>query len=510
MTSLQTLKHSRILTSGPIAALLMCIGITWISSFLVNFFAPLNIVMIYLCGVVFIAYFFGRTSAFFASFLSVSFFDYFFVNPHFSIAVDELQYVFTFIVMFMVGILIGDLTARAKYQAEKATRSEQQMAELFDIAKSLSREYSLDALLNIAAESVKRTLGFTPDIYLKLPAHSELTRVFDGSAGSDSQIALTCFNTHKPLGSGFTPFFEQALQYYPIESNQRSVGVLVLRIEDHLSQLSTEQQQLINTQILLFQAALERHLLSEENAATRLNHETEKVRNTLLAGLSHDLRTPLTILFSQVEMLLPAIPVENQTALTLANTMRYQVANLTRLVMNILDMAKAESEGISLRKEWQSIEEIIGGALRQLQIQLESHPLELSIPTNTPLVYCDAILLERVMTNLLENSCKYADAGSPISVSVISDNQSMCVQVKNIGPAIPQANLFSIFKKFTRGQSESTIPGVGLGLSLCQTIIEAHDGQIWVDNLKPEGVCFQFKLPLPPMPQLEFDEEEIG
>ena len=489
---------------GPIAAVFLCVSITFFATFLVNYFAPLNIVMIYLCGVVFIAYFFGRFSAFLASFLSVSCFDYFFVNPHFSIAVDELQYVFTFIVMFMVGILIGDLTARAKSQAEKAHASEQRALQLFRMANALSAGVTVHDLIQRSVPYFQTTTGFLPDIYLI--HETGLSLVFSGDANSEQPLAEKSWETKSKSGCGVSQFFEQPVQYLPIGLNDRCDGVIAVKINDQLNSLPSELQQHLETQVLLLATAIERLRLTDENAQSKLNHETEQLRSTLLAGLSHDLRTPLTILFSQAEMLVTSLPLDDRPLLKLASSIRHQIANLTRLVSNILDMAKAESEGIQLRKEWQSLEEIIGSAIRLLQVQLETRHLSVNMGSSVPLIFCDAVLIERVISNVLENACKYSLDEHPITLTVENTDSELTVTIWNSGSILPLGQEDQLFNKFTRGMNESNISGVGLGLALCRSIIHAHQGTITAHNSLGGGVEVIFTLPILPMPRLESEE----
>jgi two-component system sensor histidine kinase KdpD len=264
-----------------------------------------------------------------------------------------------------------------------------------------------------------------------------------------------------------------------------------------------EQQRLLDTYALLISVALERLKLARVAETAKLQRETERLRNALLAALSHDLRTPLTVLFAQAEILMQSLALEQSPHIQQANAIRTQVLGTTRLVNNLLDMARLESEGVHLRKEWQSLQEIAGSALATLNIPLTGHPLNINIPSDLPLLHCDGVLIERVLVNLLENSCKYAGDGITIGIDVTEFKDVLQVTVWNLGPELPVGKEKLIFDKFARGEKESSIPGIGLGLAICRAIVETHGGTIWAENRDGGGVNFHFTLPLQPLPELE-------
>ncbi len=488
--------------AGCIAALLICAGITLLSTLLVNFFDPLNIVMLYLLGVVFVAFYFGKLSASFAAVINVISFDYFFVIPHFSFAVNDLQYIFTFIVMLLVGLLIGFLTAKARTEAQKAQRGEAQARTLFAMANELSAALTVKDVLRIAEQFIAGSLNHVPEIYL-CDDENHLFLVQDKALQSDYAVAALSFSMRKKAGCGVELFYEKPLQYIPLATPSRILGILVIELDSARLSLLPEQEQLIDTQALLIASALERIVLAAETGLAKLHNEKEKLRNTILAALSHDLRTPITVLFAQSELLVQSLAQTNENVLAQANKLRFQVSHISRLVSNLLDMARLESEGIHLRKEWQSMQEMIGGALATMKIQLEEHPLTVSVPADLPLVFCDAVLIERVIVNLLENGCKYAGENEALGIDVTTDAEGIKTTIWNNGPSLAAGKETEIFEKFSRGVKESPISGVGLGLAICKTIIETHGGRIWAENRVPTGVSFHFTLPVQALPDLE-------
>jgi two-component system sensor histidine kinase KdpD len=214
------------------------------------------------------------------------------------------------------------------------------------------------------------------------------------------------------------------------------------------------------------------------------------------------LRTPLTALSGLAESLCmqPGQMTPDQSAM--AQAMRDQAHRTSDLVTNILDMARLQSGQVRLKRDWQALEEIVGGAIKAREGLLAAHRIVTDLPADLPLVECDALLIERVLVNLLENAAKYTPAGSTITVAARPDGATLWVEVSDDGPGLPPGKEAAVFQKFMRGASESNIPGLGLGLAICRTIVEAHGGRITAENrpAPDTGARFRFTLPLKEAP----------
>ena len=166
-------------------------------------------------------------------------------------------------------------------------------------------------------------------------------------------------------------------------------------------------------------------------------------------------------------------------------------------------MARLQAGRVRLRKDWQSLEELVGSAVRMLEQPLRDHPLRLALDPELPLINCDAVLIERVLINLLENAAKYTPTDTAIGITASAATDRLSVEVWDEGPGLPAGREQALFEKFTRGQAESAVPGVGLGLAICRVIVEAHGGQIQAATRAAGGASFVFTLPLEPPPPLE-------
>jgi two-component system sensor histidine kinase KdpD len=285
----------------------------------------------------------------------------------------------------------------------------------------------------------------------------------------------------------------------------RTRGVLVIQPQVRRKLLIPEQRQHLDTFATLAAIALERvHYV--DVARTALVHvESEKLRNSVLSALSHDLRTPLTALVGLSESLASSTPPLSPQQQELTQGLRDVSMRLSTLVTNLLDMARIQSGAMTLNLQWQPIDEVIGSALRACAFQLQDRKIETSLPHDLPLVCFDATLMERVLCNLLENAAKYTPPGASIRIGAAVEGERLRVTVDDNGPGIPAGREADIFEKFVRGLRESSTPGVGLGLSICRAIVQAHGGTIEAARSPEGGASLRFTLPLgtpPAMPEL--------
>ena len=231
--------------------------------------------------------------------------------------------------------------------------------------------------------------------------------------------------------------------------------------------------------------------------ARTLAMESERLRNSLLAALSHDLRTPLTAVVGMSETLAQALRREGSAHAATAQTITEQSLRTAQLVSNLLDMARLQAGSVTLRWDWQSLEELAGSAIRSVESALAAHPVRVELPADLPLLYGDAVLLERVLANLFENAAKYSPAGTPITLTAHLEGPLMVIEVADEGPGLPGNDAEDLFRKFTRGDKESSTPGVGLGLAICRAIVQAHGGSISAANRPPpaHGAVLRWTLP---------------
>lgn len=445
-----------------------------------------NIVMLFLLAVVGVALRHGRGPAALASVVSVGLFDFFFVQPYSSFAVTDVQYLLTFAVLLGVGLLIGQLTAGLRAQAETSTRREADARGLYEFARELSSALLPEQILQAAITFLHAAFGARCALYvLKLDDRLHLAAAPDAAMGTlEPALAQWVYDHGKPAGAGTGTLSNSPLLYLPLEGPMRVRGVLVLQAAGEPLYARPEARRQAEAYATLIAIALERQHYVEVAQQALVNVESEKLRGSLLAAVSHDLRTPLTSLMGMAE----ALSRGSGDAASQAIAIRDQARRMHTMVVNLLDMARLQHH-TPIQREWQSIEELVGAALAGTREALAGHTVRVEPLSALPLIECDAVLIERVLCNLLENAAKYTPAGSAITVSAEAREGELRVCVSDEGPGVPAGSEARIFQKFTRGDSESATPGVGLGLAVCEAIIAAHQGRIWVEPGVPRGAA---------------------
>ena len=490
---------------------LACMAVTLLSIPLAEHFDRSNIVAIYILSVVLIAVRFGRGAAAFAAVLSVCSFDFFFVPPRFSFAVSDVQYILTFIIMLAVGLITGQLTAGLRFQARVAAHREERAGSLYEIARDLSGAVQIDQVVRISDESIERT--FRASAALLLPnAAGQLTHTSsrpDAALAVDIGIAQWAFDKGQPAGFGTDTLPGSEVLYVPLRAPTHARGVLAVKARNRRLLRIPEQRQLLDTFAALIAIALERvhYVEVAQDAVVRM--ESERLRNSLLAALSHDLRTPLTVLVGLAESLALTKPPLSAAQLETAEAIQDEARRMSTLVSNLLDMARIESGEVKLNLQWQPFEEVVGSALNAARGMLKQHVLEVHIPRDLPLVRIDALLIERVLVNLLENASKYTPPGSRISLAAEVIGEQLSVSVSDNGPGLAVGREEAVFQKFTRGERESATPGVGLGLAICRAIVESHQGRITATRRPGGGAQFTFTLPLGHPPPAAEEAEAV-
>lgn len=479
-------------------------GITAIlAALLLRIFDPSNIVMVFLLAVVGISIRFGRGPGAWAAALSVLLFDFFFVAPRFSFSVSDVQYLFTFALMLLIALIIGQLAAKLRFEATIANIRERRAQALATLSKELSGALTVEQVVEIANRHVSGT--FNAAVALLLPSSQEKTKVAGTSSSRpviDTAVAQWVYDHQLPAGLGTHTLSAALSHYLPLNAPMRIRGVLVLQVNDLLMLNEPEEKRLLDTFAAQIVLALERVHYVEVAQDALVSMEGERLRNSLLSAISHDLRTPLTALVGLASTLAGSnLPENSQKELALA--IQNEAQQMTELVTNLLDMARLQAGGMKLKRDWQSMEEIVGSACTQLHRVMATKKLVISIPPNLPLCECDPILIQRVIVNLLDNAAKFTPASSTISVSAVAGNNEMMIVIEDNGPGLPASQETRVFDKFARGEIESNKPGVGLGLALCKAIVEAHGGNISAENRASGGARFIVTLPLgvAPMPE---------
>jgi len=486
---------------GYAAALAACVLTALLCTPLVGVLELSNIVMLFLLAVVGVALRHGRGPAVLAALLGVGLFDFFFVPPRFSFAVSDVQYLVTFAVMLVVALVIGQLTAGLKRQAESATQREHRVRSLYEMARDLSAALLPEQVADIGARFVAAEFGARSTL-LAADEHDHLQALPGGAAPVDLGVAQWAYDRGEPAGRGTDTLPASACLVLPLKAPMRTRGVLALE-PGPPRVLGPDQRRLLDTCASLLAISLERiHYIDVAQKST-LQIESERLRNSLLSAISHDLRTPLAALVGLADTLglNPTAGAQRE----IAAAIRQSALRMNALVNNLLDMARLEAGAVQLNRAWLPLEEVVGSALAAEAPLLAGRPVSVKLAEDLPLLELDAVLIERVFANLLENAAKYTPAGSALAISARVAGDQVRIEIDDHGPGLPRGREQAIFEKFERGAKESATPGVGLGLAICRAIVQAHGGRIDGENRERDGQVsgarFVITLPLGQPPQ---------
>ncbi|WP_253896355.1 sensor histidine kinase [Burkholderia thailandensis] len=510
----------------------ICALITGVANLLQGHLDLTNLVMLYLLGVVFSAVRLGRGPGVVQSFLSVAAFDYFFVPPRMSFSVTDTQYLLTFFGMLLTSLVISHLTSSLTRGATIAQRRERRTSAMYAMARELGAALTAEQIVEIGSRHVSevfraRVAILLPDsgdkIQQKIENPDEAVTIT--GAALDIDVGQWVYDQQKPAGHGTDTLPAATALYLPLKAPMRTRGVLAVVTKDPGELEVPEQQRMLDAFAAQIALAVERVHYVEIARDALVNMESERLRNSLLSAISHDLRTPLTAIVGLSSMLANARGGGSSAREDeLVESIHDEALRMTGIVTNLLDMARLQAGSLQLKRQWSLLEETVGAALAACKRVLARHPARVRLPADLPLLQTDAVLMERLFANLFENAAKYTPLDTPIEIGaerIVDDSRPFVrVFVDDHGPGLPAGMEARIFEKFTRGEKESATPGIGLGLAICRAIVDAHGGKIGALNRlgpdgKVEGARFWFTLPVdtpPPEPGAGDDapDDEAG
>jgi two-component system sensor histidine kinase KdpD len=472
--------------------------------------AETNVVMLFLAGVVYVAARLGRGPAVAASIASVLIFDFVFVPPRLTFAVGDSEYLITFGVMLGIGLLISELTSRLQAQLAASQQQEHRTAQLFRMTRQLSELSGSDFLVRTAGRQLQEVFGGEVVLFLREPPAALSIRF-----GEDTEIAQQPINevvahwvmTNGRLpGAGTDTLPNATALFVPLAGSQDIVGVLGVRPADPNRFLDPDQVRLLETCGSFIALSIERDESVLKAHEAKLQVQTEQLRNSLLSSVSHDLRTPLATIAGAASNLVEKFEGSDRDLL---QTVVDESHRLTRLVENLLDMARLDSGTLVLNRQWHILEEIVGVALNGLKREIGGRHVLVNIPSGLPLLKFDGLLIEQVFVNLLDNACRYTPPNSEIEIRAELANKAVKIAISDNGPGLPEGSEAKVFDKFFRGDlvSPDGRRGVGLGLAICRAIVESHGGTIRAANRASGGAEFTIVLPCKESPpQIESEQ----
>lgn len=466
-------------------------------------FSESTIILMYLLGVLLVA---SRTAGYLygilASVVGVLSFNYFFTAPRFSLSVHDPQYIVTFVIMLIVALTTSALTARVKQQAELSSLREQRANMLYRISQDMLKTQGVQEIYLLTLQQLEILFGFPAALFFPDESRYLVRLQGAGAAGKEMNprehdIAERVFRTGtteeagRAAGSGC---------YVPVIGQNRVLGVLLIACPEE-APLEAEQITLLEAVAAQAALAIEREKVLEAEQSSRMEIERERLRNTLLRSISHDLRTPLTGIAGATSTILDNYDhLDDGIKKRLLEGMGEDVQWLIRLVENLLSMTRLEAGKPDIRTRLEAVEEVVAEAVAQVKKRSGQHRISVKMPKELIMVPMDGNLIEQVLINLMDNGIKYTPEGSEIQVRVEMAGEKVWFEVADNGNGIAEADMPHLFNLFYTGGNASpeARKGSGLGLAICQSIIHAHHGEIFAGNRPDGGAVFRFSIPYDP------------
>ncbi len=494
-------------------ALLVSAACTAVAFFMYPHFELVNLVMIYLLGVTVAGLRLGRGPAVLTSVLNVAAFDFCFVPPRYNFAVTDAEYLVTFAVMLTVALVTANLTANVRQQTRVAGARERRTALLYAMSRELAATRGITHMARVAVRHVAEV--FECKAVVLLPGaggklHYPTDRPLEQSlVGADLAVAQWVADHGRQAGLGTDTLPAAPALNVPLGDAERRLGVLAVLPGNPRRVLLPEQRHLLETFAGQIGIALERAQLAERAETTRVAAESESLRNTLLASISHDLRTPLAVMAGAGSTLAEqGAALDEATRQSLARSIETKAHEMSELICNVLDLVRFESGQTVLRRDWERLDDLVQSARSAAGKRLDAYSIDMRFPSDLPQVYVDAKLIVQLFGNLFDNVAKYTPLGTQVTVSAAPDGPIMRVTIDDNGPGLPPGDPARLFEKFQRGHEEGSIVGVGMGLAICRAIVRQHGGEITARPRPGGGARLEFTLPLAPPADLPAPDTE--
>lgn len=511
-------SHSAISTARPDApviawlpiagGLLMTASVTAVGWLGQEQLEPVNIALLYLLPVLFSAVWWGRWPSYITAVASVLTFDFLFVPPLLTFTVNDIRYLWSFIIFMVISFVIGGRTEMLRREVRLTRQRETSVRTLYDFSNQIAAIIDVSRIAQTFVKHTgvaigRNTVLLLPDDWgnLKVAAHYDASKA-EGQGGQPSlpaaehAVANWVWANGQVAGRSTETLPGADFLFVPLTVDRRTVGVFGIELGQQ--KMTQEERQLIYAWAGLAAIAVERGKLTEAARQAALLKESDQLRMALFNSVSHELRTPLAAISVAVATLLDAgVHYSTEIRQELLETVKDSADRMERVVANLLDTARLESGMLQLKIDWCDVEDIVGTAIRRMGEATKKHVLQTRISPELPLLRADCVLLEHVLVNLLDNAIKYSPPGTEITIAAKQNGPEIIVSVEDRGCGILLQDMTKIFEKFYRAPQQAVqVAGTGLGLSICKSIIQAHRGRIWVQNNPDGGASVAFVIPV--------------
>jgi two-component system sensor histidine kinase KdpD len=470
---------------------------------LLGYYVP-SLVLLLVVSV--LSLFVGMGPMLLAAGLSAMSWDFFFIPPRYTFAIDRPEDLLMILAFFVIAIIGGVINARMRSQTLSVRRRERHSTALFELTRDLAVARSQDQVLTAGVNNLKKFFNADVTVFLgdldgdmQHQPHSAAT--FSPSSSDFGVVSWVYWNNRRAgLGTDTLPTAEAT--YYPLSVPRYTLGVIGIRYIGE-TELAVDKDVLLENFIRQISLALDREFLNEMAAKAVLTSESDKLYSSLFNSLSHELRTPLSAISGAVEQMYTQ---DEELRASLIQEIQAAAVRLNRLVSNLLDMSRIESNHIIPRIDWCDVRDLIRAALSDLEVELANRNVDIVIPDEAPLIRADFGLVRQAICNIVHNACIYTPSDCAIAVAVSISASSCMIEISDSGPGIDPESLPRLFDKFYRGPGVHA-GGTGLGLSIARGLIEVNGGTVTADNNAGGGARFSIRFPYRTT-SIENDEQE--
>ena len=463
-----------------------------------------NLSMVFLLAVLMTAMSFGMWPAIFASVLSFLVYNFFFIPPLYTFTVAEPYELLALVIFLVVAVISSALAGRVREQARIAANRTRAMRRLYEFTRRLSGLATLDGVAEGAASEIHASLGRPVVVLLAQDDDLALTAAWPPEDALDAAAmtaARWAYSHDEPAGAdtGTLPIIPW--YFVPLRAGTKTLGVVGVAKERDGPPLDSEARALLDTLVEQTAAALERASLAREMVSAKTATETERVRNTLLASVSHDFRTPLSsILGSATSLIELGDKLDPPAKKDLLGQIKKEAEDLDEMVRNLLAITRIDAGALELRRDWIDLREVAERVVNAARRHGARQSIDVRLPQDLPMVRADATLVEQVVGNVVGNAVVHTPAESHVLLDATVTVDAITLRVTDNGSGIAADQLAHIFEKFVKGPEESRADGAqgtGLGLAIAKGIMEAHGGSITAESPVDGGRGARFIMTFP-------------
>lgn len=471
--------------------LLTILAISLVSFPIKNFIGYQTVGLFFLLGIAGLSLTVGRIPIIFAALLGSMIWNFFFIPPLFTFHVNNIHDVIALFANFFIAMTGGTLINKIRKSQIVLQKSQDNLSVLFSILESLNNAISIKEVVRMTRRELNK--HFEADAVIYLQSKDEFKKLDSRSFGNidlfnekEFSVANWVFDNKKQAGKYTNTLPDAGLQYFPLISRKGIIGVLGIKFNKE-GKLTQEKMILLRSFISQITSSLQREINVDENKNKQIYAESEKLFQTVLNSISHELRTPISVITTAVSNMNDEKTASNpEFRKMLGDDLNAAAMRLNRLVENILDMSRIESGYLSLNLQFYEVGDLMGTVLNEIEEEPHKQRISLHIEENLPLIKIDINWFKQAIINILHNAISYTPPESEINIrSFLKSDKQLVIAILDNGPGIPEDSIRKIFDKFFRVPGSKS-GGTGLGLTITKAIVEAHNGRIIAAN-RPEG-----------------------